>query len=83
MLQMGLCPNVLMEDTGLWDAWAHDSLEEALADVKRHLELPVDEHSEHDAFLRDLLHRQLIHQDGRYAWPPGVRSAMVYWEARS
>jgi precorrin-6B methylase 2 len=83
MLQMGLFPNVLMEDTGLWDAWTHDSLEEALADVKRRLELPESEPSEHDAFLRELLRRRLTWQDGHYVWPPGVRSALVYWNAKS
>jgi len=78
MLQMGLFPNVLMEDTGLWDVRTHDSLEEALADVKRRLGLADAEHSEHDAFLLDLLRRRLTWQDGKYVWPPGVRSALVY-----
>jgi hypothetical protein len=80
---MGLFPNVLIEDTGLWDAWTHDSLEEALTDAKRRLDLSEGEHSEHDAFLRDLLRRRLTQQEGHYVWPPGVRSALVYWEAKS
>jgi len=81
MLQMGLFPNVLMEDSGLWDSRTSDSLEEALADLKRRLGLQEAEHSEHDAFLADLLRRRLLWQDGRYAWPRGVRSALVYWDA--
>jgi hypothetical protein len=47
------------------------------------LDLSEGEHSEHDAFLRDLLRRRLTQQEGHYAWPPGVRSALVYWEAKS
>ena len=83
LLQMGLFPNVLMEDTGLWDARTNDSMEEALADVKRRLDLWDVEDSEHDAFLEDLLRRRLTLQDGRYVWPPGVRSALVYWDVES
>ena len=52
MLQMGLFANVLMEDTGLWGAWTHDSLEEAPAEVKRRLYLLDVEGNEHDAFLQ-------------------------------
>jgi precorrin-6B methylase 2 len=77
MLQMGLFPNVLMEDSGLWDARTNDSLEEALADVKRRLGLADVDNDEHDAFLQDLLCRRLTWQDGQYVWPPGVRSALV------
>ena len=83
MLQMGLFPNVLMEDSGLWNARTNDSLDEALADVKRRLGLLDVEPSEHDAFLQDLLRRRLTWQDGRYVWPPGVRSALVYWDVKS
>jgi hypothetical protein len=67
-----------MEDTGLWRPWTHDSLEEAVAEVKRRFGLP--EVSEHDAFLRDLLQRRLDQRDGQWVWPRGVRSALVYWD---
>lgn len=77
MLQMGLFPNVLMEDTGLWDPWTSASFDEALAEVKQRLCLGQD--SEHDEFLADLLHRRLEYEGGRYVWPRGVRSALVYW----
>lgn len=83
MLQMGLFPNVLMEDSGLWDERTSDSLKDALADVKRRLGLSAVEPCEHDAFLQDLLGRRLTWQDGRYVWPPGVRTALVYWDVKS
>ena len=35
LLQMGIFPDVLMEDTGPWDPWTSASLEEALAEVRR------------------------------------------------
>lgn len=77
LLQMSIYPNVLMEDTGLWDPWTHGTLEDALHEVKRRFGLR--EESEHDPFLRDLLEERLSYQDGEYVWPPGVRSALVYW----
>jgi SAM-dependent methyltransferase len=77
LLQMGIFPNVLMEDTGLWDPWASPSMEEAFAEAKRKLNLPVE--SEHDEYLQDLLSRNLVNRDGRYVWPRGIRTALVYW----
>jgi len=77
LLQMGIFANVIMEDTGLWDPWTSSSLEEALAEVKRRLNLP--QKSEHDGFLRKLLGRNLSVRNGRYIWPRGVRSALIYW----
>jgi precorrin-6B methylase 2 len=81
LLQIGLFPNVLMEDTGLWEPWTNTSLDEALAGVKRKFGLRTP--SEHDEFLEELLRRRLTWQDGQYVWPPGVRSALVYWEVES
>jgi hypothetical protein len=83
MLQMGLFSNVLMEDTGLWEPWTNSSLEEALAEVRRRLGLSDVEHSDHDEFPEDLLRRWLTWRDGQYVWPPGVQSALVYWEVES
>jgi hypothetical protein len=77
LVQMGLFPNVLMEDSGYWEPWMHASLEEALHDVKRRFGL--EEASEHDEFLAALLRRNLTLRNGQYVWPPGVRSALVYW----
>jgi FkbM family methyltransferase len=79
LLEMGICPNVLMEDTGLWDPWVSASLEDALADVKRRLALEAS--AEYDDYLRDLLGRRLTKCDDGYAWPRGVRSVLVYWDA--
>jgi len=39
-----------MEDTGLWDCRTSDSLEEALADVKRRFGLLDPECNEHDTY---------------------------------
>jgi hypothetical protein len=75
---MGIFANVLMEDRGLWDPWVNGSLEEALSDVKRRFGL--GESSLHDDYLRDLLARRLTPVEGTYVWPPGVRSALVYWD---
>jgi len=77
LLQMGIYPNVLMENTGLWDSRSSESLEEALSAVKRRFGL--DGMTEHDDFLVDLLRRRLTYQDGQYVWPREVRSALVYW----
>lgn len=78
LLQLGILPDVVMEDTGLWDSWSSPSPDDAIAEVKRRFGLP--EPSEHDGFLRDLMDRRLTHADGRYLWPRGVRSALVHWE---
>ncbi len=77
LLQMGIFADVLMEKADLWAPWSHSTLEEALADVKRRLNVP--DSSEHDAFLRDLLRRNLTLEGGQYVWPRGVRSALVHW----
>jgi len=78
LLQMGIFPNVHMEDSGLWRPWTNATLDEALAEVKRKLGLSGP--SEHDAYIRDMLERNLTLQDGKYVWPRGVRSAMMYWD---
>lgn len=81
LLQMGIFANVLMEDTGLWDPWVNGSLEEALSDVKRRFGL--GESKRYDAYLRDLLARRLTLVEGTYFWPPGVRSALVFWDVEN
>lgn len=77
LLQMGIFPNVIMEDTGLWDPWISNNMEDALAEAKRKLNLPGV--STHDSFLRTLLEERLTPQDGRLAWPRSIRTALVYW----
>jgi 2-polyprenyl-3-methyl-5-hydroxy-6-metoxy-1,4-benzoquinol methylase len=76
LLQMGIFANVIMEDSGLWPPWGNSSMDEAFAEMKRKLNLAI---SEHDDYLKDLLSKNLRFQDGRYLWPRGIRSALVYW----
>jgi SAM-dependent methyltransferase len=78
LLQAGIYANVLMENTGLWKPRTSPSLAQALADMRRFLAL--DESGEHDEYLTELLNRRLTLKDGRYVWPPEVRSALVYWQ---
>jgi SAM-dependent methyltransferase len=78
LLQMGICANVLMENTGLWKSRKSASIEEALQDLKRYLALGNT--TEHEHYLRDLLQRRLVLRNGSYFWPPEVRSALVYWQ---
>ncbi len=78
LLQMGLFPNVLMENTGVWGAWTNDSLESAFQEIKG--KLGLEGPSEHDQFLRGLLAERLTYRDGAYVWPPSMRSALVYWD---
>jgi len=77
LLQMGIYANVLMEDTGLWEPWTNDTLEEAVQEVKG--KLGVAGSKTYDTYLFDLLGRTLTLVDGKYAWPRGVRSGLVYW----
>jgi 2-polyprenyl-3-methyl-5-hydroxy-6-metoxy-1,4-benzoquinol methylase len=78
LLQMGICANVLMENTGLWKARKSASMEEALSDLKRYLAL--ENTTQDEPYLMDLLQRRLVFKDGCYYWPPEVRSALVYWQ---
>jgi 2-polyprenyl-3-methyl-5-hydroxy-6-metoxy-1,4-benzoquinol methylase len=81
MLQMGLFPNVLMEDTGLWDGWVSASMDEAVQEIKRKLDVP--DGSEHEQFLKDLVQRRLTQEGDHVVWPRGVRSAAIYWNVNS
>jgi precorrin-6B methylase 2 len=78
LLQMGIFANVLMEDSGLWDPWTSSNMEEAFADIKRKLNL-LDT-NDYDDYLHELLSRNLTLRNGRYLWPRGIRSALVYWK---
>jgi SAM-dependent methyltransferase len=81
LLRMGIFPNVIMEDSGLWRPWVSASLEEALFDTKRRLGL--SENKDHDEFLLDLLMQRLTYADGKYVWPRGMRTAFVFWQVQS
>jgi len=78
LLQMEIYANVLMEDTGFWKPRVSENFEEAVSSMKRYLGL--DEDNDYDAYLRKLLRRRLVQQNGRYVWPRDVRSALVYWK---
>jgi len=78
LLQIGICANVLLENTGWWPPRTSSSLEAAFQDMKRFMDLT--ETCEHDAYLKDLLRRRLTWKDRRYVWPHEVRSVLVYWQ---
>ncbi len=78
LMNMGIYPDVIMEQSDNWPAWSHDSFEDAFADLKNRLDI-VD-NFEHDGFLIDLLNNSLTLKNGKYIWPPGNTSALVYWE---
>ncbi len=78
LLQAGIYANVLMENTGLWKPRTSSSLEEALTDMRRFLAL--GDSGEHDEYLMELVRRRLTCKEGKYVWPPEVRSALVYWK---
>jgi len=81
LLQMGIFPNVLMEEPASWEPWAHASLEEACVEIK--LRLRLGERTEHDEFLRDLLRRRLKFQDGKFVWSPSMRTALIFWRVNN
>jgi SAM-dependent methyltransferase len=78
LLQMGIFPDVLMEDTGTWGAWKSATLDEALEETKRKLGLHAP--SEHDDWLRGLLAERLTWEGNHYVWPPSMRSALITWK---
>jgi SAM-dependent methyltransferase len=78
LLQAGIFANVLMENTGLWKPRTSTSLEEALITMKRFMGL--NDSSEYDDYLMELLRRRLTWTGEKYLWPPEVRSALVYWQ---
>lgn len=78
LLDLGIFPNVLMEDTGWWRPWRSPSIETALSDLKSRLGL--FESNQHDDYLLHLLNQNLEEVNGEYVWPPGVRTALVYWD---
>lgn len=77
LMQMDIYPDVVMETGKGWDSWSHDSIEEALNEVKNRLNLEND--NTHDRFLHSLLEESLHEEDGRYIWPVGNRSGILYW----
>jgi len=81
LLQNDIYANVLMENTGFWKPRISSSLEEALGSLRGYLGL--NESSEHEEYLKELLHRRLRWEGGKYVWPPDIRSALVYWQVNA
>lgn len=80
LMQLDIYPDVVMETEKGWDPWTHESLDQALHEVKNRLNLEDD--SPHDPFLRSLLEASLIEKDGRLVWPVGNRSGIIHWRVR-
>jgi 2-polyprenyl-3-methyl-5-hydroxy-6-metoxy-1,4-benzoquinol methylase len=78
LMQSGIYANVLMENTGFWKPRISSSLEEALAGMNRYLGL--NDTDAYDDYVEGLLQRRLTFKNGKYVWPPDVRSALVYWQ---
>ena len=74
LLQMGIAGHVVMEEQGR--QWHNETLEDALTRAKRRLHLHADKH---DGMIMDILEERLVLRDGRYWWPDGMRSALVWW----
>lgn len=81
LLQMGYYPDVHMEDESAWVAWVSDSLEAALQRIKERL--GITGKTDYDSKLMDLIQKRLILVEGQYHWPPGTRSALLSWPAKS
>jgi SAM-dependent methyltransferase len=77
LLQMRICPNVLMEDTGWHYPWQSLSLEDAVQKIK--VQLRIEENTRYDDFLLGLVQRRLHPTKGVYVWPRDIRSALIYW----
>lgn len=77
LLQMGICPHVIMETPGGWEPWRHDSIETALDEVRRRFALEANH--DHDDFLKSLLETSLKKENDQYVWPIGTRSGMIHW----
>lgn len=76
--QMGIFPNVIMEEDHLWKPWSHPALEDALTEMKSRLGLFDD--MDWDDKLRRLLETNLVYQSGEYFWPSALRTALLYWD---
>jgi SAM-dependent methyltransferase len=77
MLQMGMFPNVLMEQKGMWPAWANNSFDEALDRIRARF--GVGRGSGHDQYLSGLLKNHLRERNGKIEWPSELRTGLVYW----
>lgn len=81
MLQMGLFPNVLMEEKGMWPEWSNSSFDDALDRIRERFGLEKD--SNHDQYLNYLLKRRLKEKDGKIYWPSEMRTGLLYWNTKN
>jgi SAM-dependent methyltransferase len=75
LYDMGIYANVVIEP--FVRCWTDENLDDALQRARRHLRL---DDTSHDELIRETLARRLVIRDGRYCWPDGMRSAMMWWE---
>jgi len=80
LLQMGIQPNVLMEDMLQSRSREYEHPDEALFKLKKKFGLKND--STHDDFFKDLLNSRLTYSSGKYVWPVESQTALVYWDVR-
>ncbi|PKN85093.1 MAG: SAM-dependent methyltransferase [Chloroflexi bacterium HGW-Chloroflexi-8] len=78
LLDMGIFPNVIMENEHLWKQWRNKSLEEALAELKGRLGLFEDQ--QYDQRLMHLLVENLVREGEEWVWPADIRTALVWWD---
>ena len=73
--EMGIHPDVLMEPTVR--RWTDATFDGAVARAKHHLRL--GDSTAHDEAIREALREGLELREGRWVWPDGMRSALVWW----
>ena len=78
LLGMDIYSDVIMEADGSWPGWVNDSFEQALGELKNRL--GIKDSLEYDDFFSDLLNKHLTQKENMVVWPPGNRSALVYWD---
>jgi SAM-dependent methyltransferase len=77
LYSLGIYANVLVEKDIY--PWVNNTLEEAFARAKRHLQL--DSNNVYDGLIRDTLAKRLKSTADGYIWPDGMRSALLWWNS--
>lgn len=77
LIQMGVYANVKIEKSDKWFSTKSESFDEAFSNLK--IRLGLHACSTYDDYLRDLLKRKLVEQDGYFYWLGGHQSALIYW----
>ncbi len=78
LLEMGIFPNVIMEDGDLWQPWRSESFQESLIEMKSRL--GVAQTNRFDTIFSDLLSQHLHREGDEWIWPAEIRTACVYWD---